>query len=247
MQVGDHLAFLAGVLPLDAGSVFLPHVQTQDGVFADVYLFRRDQGTWVLLLDATAAVKKQQGTQQRTYDTSLQVTELEREGEALTEVNVLLEQRVSDQTAELSMTVVRLQQELAEGRRIEKALRESEARFRLMFDSNMLGIVFWDVSGKVTGANDAFLGLVGYTRADLENGSIEWDRITNPEMPALDSKAQAEMRDTLTHQPFERQFVRKDGGRVSLLFGASPLEGWPDKIVGFALDLSTRRKAHSWP
>ena len=244
MKVGDHLVFLAGVLPLDdTGNVFLPHVQIQADVFADVYLFRRELVTWILFLDATAQVRKQQGAQQRTYDASLQVTELEREGEALSEVNTLLEQRVSEQTAELSMTVVRLQQELAEGRRTEKALRESESRFRLFFDSNMLGIVFWDVTGKVTGANNAFLELLGYTRADLENGSIEWDQITDPEMPALDARALAEMRDTLTQQPVERQFFRKDSSSVKLLFGASSLEGWTDKLVGFALELAPRHES----
>lgn len=247
MQVADHLAFLAGVLPLDAGSVFLPHVQTEAGVFADVYLFSRDQGTWVLLLDATAEVKKQQATQQRTYDSSLQVTELEREGEALYEVKSHLEQRVSEQTAELSLTVVRLQQELAEGRRIQQALRDSESRFRRLFDSNMLGIMFWDIDGKVTGANDAFLELVGYTRDDLENGTIEWDRITGPEMQAPEATAFAETRNAMAHQPVERQFIRKDGSPVTLVFGAGLLEGWTDKIVGFALDLSPRMKTHAGP
>jgi PAS domain S-box-containing protein len=243
MQVGDHLAFLAGVLPLDdTGSVFLPSVQIQADVYTDVYLFRRAQGTWVLFLDATAQVKKQQTAQQRTYNATLQVGELEREGEALTEVNTLLEQRVSEQTAELSLTVVRLQQELAEGRRIEKALRESEARFRLVFDSNMLAIVFWDVGGKVTGANDAFLDLLGYTRVELEEGSIEWNQITNPDVQGLDTQLAAEISDTLTQQARERRFFRKDGGRVSLLFGASPLEGWTNKLVGFALKLSPEMK-----
>ncbi len=123
MQIGDHLVYLAGVLPLDASNVFLPHVQTEAGVFADIYLFHRDQGTWVLLLDATADAKKQQGMQQRTYDLSLQVTELEREEGALNEVNSLLEQRVRERTAELAQAILQLKQELAERKRIEKELR----------------------------------------------------------------------------------------------------------------------------
>jgi hypothetical protein len=79
VQVGDRLAFLAGVLPLDTSNVFLPKVQTETGNFVDVYLFQREQGTRVLLLDASAAVRKQQVAQQRTYDASLLVTDLERE------------------------------------------------------------------------------------------------------------------------------------------------------------------------
>jgi hypothetical protein len=127
MQVGDHLDFLAGVLPLGASSVFLPHVQTEASVFADIYLFRRDQGTWVLLLDATAEVKIRQGMQQRTYDLSLQASELAREGEALYEVNSVLEQRVRERTAELGEMILQLRRELAEHQRIEKALRAALA------------------------------------------------------------------------------------------------------------------------
>src|SRR5688500_12659154 len=56
-QVGNHVPFLVGLLPVDSGSV-LPKVQTAAQVFADVYLFRRREGTWILLLDATDDAKK---------------------------------------------------------------------------------------------------------------------------------------------------------------------------------------------
>ena len=143
------------------------------------------------------------------------------------------------------MTVQRLQQELADGRRTEERLRDSEARFLLLFNSNLLGIMFREVSGKVTGANDAFLQLVGYTKDDLDNGTIEWDRITSAEMQALEATALAEDGATMVHPPIERQFIRKDGRPVTLLFGMSPLAGWNDKLVGFALSTQGLEKFHS--
>jgi PAS domain S-box-containing protein len=243
MSVGEHLAFFAGVLPLDAGSVFLPNVQTTDGVFADIYAFHRDQGTWVLFLDATVGAGKRQRLQQRTYNLGLQVSDLEREGETLGEEKNLLERRVKEQTSELSLTVRRLQQELAEGRRVEQKLRQSESLFRSLYDSAMIGIMFFDLNGKITGANDAFLQLLGYSKDDLALGIIEWGRITGSGTQGLDEKSLADLHDAVICGPLEREFVRKDGSRETLLFGTGPLEGSADKIVGFAVDLSQRRKS----
>lgn len=244
MNVTEHIFFLTGLLPLDTNSAFLPNVQLTEGVFADVYVFRRDQGTWVLFLDATAGAVKRQSMQQRTYDLGLEVYDLERKGESLGEVNTLLEQRVREQTAELSLTVRRLQQELAEGRRTEQELRRSESRFRSLYDSAMIGIMFCDLDGKITGANNAFLELLGYSGADLDLGIVEWSRIIGLGMQGLDERSRAELHDAVICGPIEREFVRKDGSRVTLLFGTGPLEGSNDKIVGFAVDLSQHTPPH---
>ena len=225
MQIGDHLAFLVGVLPLDSGSLFLPKVQTNTRVFADIYFFRRDQGTWILLLDATDDVNKRQALQQRTYDISLRV-----------DANINLEHRVGEQTAELSETVVRLQEELAEGRRTERALNASEARFRNLFESNVIGIVFWDRVGNITEANDAFLHLLGYSRDDLQQGLLNLDRITDMDPAATDEVVSANTQDTWGRLR-QREFTRKDESRTALLFGAAPQTGSVGNQVGFAVSL----------
>lgn len=237
MQVGNHLAFLVGVLPLDSGSLFMPKVQTNTRVFADIYFFRRAQGTWILLLDATDDANKRRALQQRTYDISLRVAELEHEGKSLYEANINLEQRVGEQTAELSETVLRLQQELAEGRETERALNASEARFRNLFDSNVIGIVFWDRVGNITEANDAFLSLLGYSRDDLQQGLLTWDRIADVDPAATGEVISASTQDTWGRLQ-QREFTRKDESRTSLLFGAAPQTGSVESRVGFAVSLS---------
>lgn len=238
MNVGEHIPFLQGLLPLETNNLFLPRMQTGGEQYADVYLFNRQEGTWVLLLDTTADAAKRQRMQQKANDLSLQVTELEREEEALFEAQTILEQRVRERTSELAQTNLQLRNELAERKRVEQALRESESRFRRLSDSNMIGIMFWDVKGRITEANDAFLEMLGYTREDLLEGRINWEQVTIRESHTLDESAFAEMRDTGACTPFERQFVRKDGHPTTLLFGAALLEGSKDKIVCFALDLS---------
>jgi PAS domain S-box-containing protein len=238
VDVGEHIPFLQGMLPLETHNVFLPYIQTGDGQYTDVYLFQRDEGTWIVLLDATADATKRQTLQQKAGNLNLQVAELEREGEALYQAQTVLEQKVRERTSELAEMNAQLKKELAERKRIEEALRESESRFRRLSESNMIGIMFWDLKGRITDANDAFLKMLGYTRDDLLAGEIHWDKVTRPENLSLDEKAFAEMRDTGACAPFKRQFIRKDGSRVDLLFGAALLAGSQNKIVCFALDLS---------
>jgi hypothetical protein len=113
-EVTAQVSFLIGLLPLGSDSVFLPHMQTKESVFADVYLFKRDQNTWVLLLDATKDAAKRRQLQQKLYDSRLHISDLEREGEALYKANAVLEELVRERTGDLTKTILRLQQELSQ-------------------------------------------------------------------------------------------------------------------------------------
>jgi PAS domain S-box-containing protein len=136
-----------------------------------------------------------------------------------------------------------LQQENSERRRAEVALLEREARFRRLVDSNMIGIAFWDLDGKFTDANDAFLGIVGYTRQDLVSGKLNWKELTPPEFRALDERVVEEVRATGQCRPFEKEYFRKDGSRVPLLLGHARFEGVENQGVSFFLDLTERKQA----
>jgi hypothetical protein len=124
IDVSEQVPFLVGVLPIESKSLFLPHVQATPAIFADVYIFSREQGTWILLLDSTAETARHQNMQQRLYDSRLQVKDLAREGDALYEANAVLEQLVSERTAELSQTILQLRQRISEIERARKAGQE---------------------------------------------------------------------------------------------------------------------------
>lgn len=237
LNAGEHIAFLSGVLPLEGQNMNLPRVQTRPGIFADIFIFRREGGIWILLMDATMEARRRARLQQKAYDSSLLASDLEREGEILARVNSLLEERVKQRTLQLQQAVQQLERELDEKERAERALRESQMRFLSLYDANIIGITFWDESGRLTEANSEFLNLVGYAREDLVAGEVRWDRITG----ATDQSGPdltAELRDTLELRPSLRQFVRKDGRTVTLLFSAAPQRGSLRKMVCFALDIS---------
>jgi len=54
----------------------------------------------------------------------------------------------------------------------ELGLREKEERLRRLYDSGMIGVIYWNMDGRITDANDKFLEMVGYTREDVQAGAL---------------------------------------------------------------------------
>ncbi len=133
--------------------------------------------------------------------------------------------------------------DITDQRQAEQALRERDARIRRMMESNIIGILFWDASGAISDANDAFLRMIGYSRAELEQGKLRWTELTPPEYRARDERALAEIARDGQCTPFEKEYLRKDGGRVPVLLAAAAFEGTPDQGVCFVLDLSQLKHA----
>ncbi|MBD2345304.1 PAS domain S-box protein [Anabaena subtropica] len=127
------------------------------------------------------------------------------------------------------------------------ALRQSEAKFRRIVDSNIVGIYFGDFSGQIYEANDAFLEMLGYTRAELETGGLRWDQITPTEYEHLDQKKIQELQTSGVCTPFEKEYFHKDGSRVPILLGIALIEGQEDNGYSacFVLDLTQSKRAES--
>ena len=65
--------------------------------------------------------------------------------------------------------------DVTERRRAEQRLCSSESRFRRLVDANIFGVVFGDIDGNISDANDAFLDMMGYTRQEMMMGRLPWD------------------------------------------------------------------------
>ena len=129
--------------------------------------------------------------------------------------------------------------------RLYADVRNSHARIRRLVESNIIGIYFWDVSGNIIDANEAFLEMTGYSRQDLLAGEVNWECMTLPEYKALDEQKAVEVRTTRTCTPYEKEFLRKDGSRIPVLIGAVLFDDSPDHGVAFVLDLSERKQAEA--
>jgi len=233
--ISEQVLFLEGLLPLTSSPLFLPHLNIDNNFAADVYLFNGNEGTWIVMLDASSEVRKRKPLQQKAHDLSLTVSELERTEAELIQEKEELATLVDDRTLELARTNLQLKLELQEKQKVENALRESEGKFRRLFESNMIGVMFRDANGVVTDANDAFLQMIGYERLDLLSGKIRWDEITAADSRSLDPQALQELRFRGAYTPREKTFIRKDGERVKLLFGAALIEG--QQTVCYALSM----------
>jgi PAS domain S-box-containing protein len=130
-----------------------------------------------------------------------------------------------------------------ENTRLYRDLAEREAKIRRLVDSNIIGIMIRNNEGLILEANDAFLRIVGYDREDLVAGRVRWTDLTPPEWHDRAAQALAELENTGTFKPFEKEYFRKDGSRVPVLTGTAIFEEGGNEGVAFVLDLTERKRA----
>ena len=116
----------------------------------------------------------------------------------------------------------------------------SRAWIERLVESNILGITV-EQDGTIVEANDAFLGMLGYTRDDLVAGRLRSRDLTPPEYADLDARALDDMLRHGGYAPLEKELLRKDGSRVAVLVGAAALSRAPLTSVAFVLDLTERK------
>jgi two-component system cell cycle sensor histidine kinase/response regulator CckA len=152
---------------------------------------------------------------------------------------------VKDETspARLERTLRYAVQLNVERSRAEDEIRRSEARFRRVVESNMLGVFFWARNGDITEANGAFLDMVRYTREDLAAGRMRWKEMTPPEYCLMDEKALRELAASGVCEIYEKEFIGKDGNRISILMGAAKFEVEENSGVAFVLNISDRKRS----
>ena len=130
-----------------------------------------------------------------------------------------------------------------ENTRLYRSLEERESKIRRLVEANIIGIMFWNLGGEITDANDALLQMVGYTREDLTSGRMRWKDLNPPDWRERHREALARLKTTGTIQPYEREYFRKNGSRIPVLVGGAAFDPEGDKGVSFVLDLSERKRA----
>ena len=101
-----------------------------------------------------------------------------------------------------------------ENSRLYRELQEREGKVRRLVDSNIIGVVIADLDGAILEANEAFLGMLGYSQDDLAAGRLRWADITPVEWLAANQRAWEQTRAVGRCEAFEKEYFHKDGSRV---------------------------------
>ena len=126
----------------------------------------------------------------------------------------------------------------------EEALRQSEYKFRVLFESNIVPMQFWHVDGRILDANDAFLRLVGFSREELDTGVVRWDKVTAPEYSGLDRRALEDIEAGKQFTaPYEKAYLRRDGRRVPAMIARTLMPGYRDRGMAIVIDLTEQKRA----
>ena len=119
--------------------------------------------------------------------------------------------------------------------------QKAEAKFRQLFESNLVGLFVSDFAGTFLDANNAFLDLLGYTRAELLAGTIQRDALTPAEFHHLSQNAVQAMQEIGSSGTYEKEYWHKSGKRISTLVAVARLEQ-TETCIGFVLDISERKQ-----
>jgi PAS domain S-box-containing protein len=127
----------------------------------------------------------------------------------------------------------------------EAALRDSEEKFRSVFERAAVGIARVGLDGRYLEVNDRFAALVGYTRRELEQ--LHFQAITHPDDLAEDERLMSQLlTGELQGYNVAKRYLRKDGGVAwaSLSVGlAHDHAGRPAYCAVVAEDITERRAA----
>ena len=122
----------------------------------------------------------------------------------------------------------------------EEALRDSESRYRLLFEQNAAGVCLATISGRIIDCNATFADMVGYAADELKNREL---RDVFERAPAVE-EIRRQLDETPTVRGLEIEMRRRDGVRVSALANVSLLGRGERALVHMtAVDISDRKRA----
>jgi PAS domain S-box-containing protein len=150
---------------------YCPHTKTvKDGKIHSVEIHEDILGGDVLV--TCSPLRDQQGEITGSVHVARNVTEQKKAAEELKKYRDHLEQLVNERTAALVEVNAELNQEIAEHEETEKALRDSEARFRAIFEEAPIGITLRDCEGRFIAGNPTMEKMLGYSPEEYRNNDL---------------------------------------------------------------------------
>ncbi len=126
-----------------------------------------------------------------------------------------------------------------------EALRESEARFRAVFEHGPVGIAILDLNGRVIRANPTWQDTLEYSHEALR--SLSFVELSHPDdRRRIERHLDATVSSTVIGESFEARFIRRDGQVLWVQFSAAlqrDESGRPQFVIVMMSDISERKAA----
>jgi PAS domain S-box-containing protein len=151
--------------------------------------------------------------------------------------------RVTRFAGEGSGRVVLAHENITNRRLAEEAVRESEGRYRLLFERNLAGVFRYTAEGRVLDTNDAYAHILGYRSGRELAGRSRSDLFFDP---GEAERAWASLRAKKALTNLEVRLRRKDGSAVWVLENISWVEsgnGTGPLVEGTCIDITERKQA----
>ena len=137
-------------------------------------------------------------------------------------------------------------QDITERKQAEVALRESEEKFRTLFESAPIGTALHDANGRYVQTNTAYQQMLGYTGEELLQLGVK--RVTYPDDIAEAQQLFAELREGKRDRyRREKRYLAKDGRLVWAQSSASAVRDGAGRlryIVSMVEDITERKQTH---
>ncbi|MFW5916562.1 MAG: PAS domain S-box protein, partial [Bacteroidota bacterium] len=126
-----------------------------------------------------------------------------------------------------------------------ESLRESEARFRTIYDNTEIGLARISLDYRIEAANEAFLEMLGYNQSELIGRYIR--EITPPDSAEenLDREERLAVGE-IDHFRMEKRFIHKNGQIVYGILDANLIrnyDGNPSYCIGSVVDITKRKES----
>lgn len=145
------------------------------------------------------------------------ITERKHADDELRKYRERLEELVEERTAKLRNANEQLQREITERKRAEKALRESEGRYRTLFEGSRDAIYITSREGEILDANHFMLDLFGYSREEMLGHNARKTYV----YPEDRIKFQQEIERNGFVRNYEMKLRKKDGTEMDCLLTAA--------------------------
>ncbi len=143
---------------------------------------------------------------------------------ALREANEVLEQRVQERVAQLD--------------KANAELKERDARWRRFVSSNIVGVGLADADGSWLEVNGELLRMLKCTEEEWQEEGLRWYDMTPPEYRPRDVEGIETADKEGACLPYDKEYIAKDGTRVPITLGYTPVEDRPGQYICFVLDQS---------